>query len=688
MALKIIKLIMKIYILKSISIAMLLALTITAQAKEYYVSPKGNDTNSGTIYLPFKTIQKAADLMVAGDVCFIREGVYHEMVIPKNTGTEGKPIRFEAYKCENVILDGTKQVEGKWKKYKGKIYKTMVEADKIDQLFADTAMMIEARWPNMKSTEVFDRSKWVAVDYGSKHGMIVSEAIAKTGIDWTGAQAYLNVAHQWWTWCRPIISHKAGSKELFYPADLVGLCNYTPEYRKPDDLLNVWADDYFYLLGKLEALDVEKEWYFNPKTKELYFFAPDGKNPVAFNVSYKTTDYGFYAKDKNYISINGVNFFACTFLLDDCNHCMVANSNLKFPSYSRTITEFDQERKESVFSKIVGDYNKMDHISISFANNLGLMTMGNYNEVTNSIIHDVNYSGTLIYPALQLSSSPHLGVNWFNTIQYPPTPRTPENGDVTSFGNVAGSNTLYNCGGPILVYHAAKSMVEYNHIYDGGLACKDVSLVYGCWPFSHSSTVRYNWVHGCVTEDYHSKEKLGGLGIRCDDQSRHNIFHHNVVWDCGDIGIIAKGDDNIIYNNTVFNCRSSIELPQKEEPLKVWAVQWPRLLNENKNTRAFNNLINNIRGSRNPKDTLAVNDKLFKNYITQKPYPLKDITKRDFRPLEFSDIVDKGVIITYAENKFTGKAPDMGAYEADGENWIPGAKWYETNVWMKLLIKK
>ena len=316
------------------------------------------------------------------------------------------------------------------------------------------------------------------------------------------------------------------------------------------------------------------------------------------------------------------------------------------------------------------------------------MTMGNYNEVTNSIIHDVNYSGTLIYPALQLSSSPHLGVNWFNTIQYPPTPRTPENGDVTSFGNVAGSNTLYNCGGPILVYHAAKSMVEYNHIYDGGLACKDVSLVYGCWPFSHSSTVRYNWVHGCVTEDYHSKEKLGGLGIRCDDQSRHNIFHHNVVWDCGDIGIIAKGDDNIIYNNTVFNCRSSIELPQKEEPLKVWAVQWPRLLNENKNTRAFNNLINNIRGSRNPKDTLAVNDKLFKNYITQKPYPLKDITKRDFRPLEFSDIVDKGVIITYAENKFTGKAPDMGAYEADGENWIPGAKWYETNVWMKLLIKK
>ena len=678
---------MRKFFLRFILFVVTTGLSISVFAKEYYISPKGNDTNLGAIDSPFKTIQKAADLMVAGDMCFIREGAYHETVSPKNSGTEAQPIRFEAYKGENVILDGTKRVESKWKKYKGKIYKTKVETDKIEQLFADTAVMIEARWPNMISTEVFDRSKWASVDYGSKHGMIVSEAIAKTGIDWTGALAYLNVAHQWWTWCRPITSHKVGSKELFYPADLVGLCNYTPEYRKPDDLLNAWADDYFYLFGKLEALDVEKEWYFNPKTKELFFYAPEGKNPTVFNVCYKTADYGFLAKDKNFISITGINFFACTFLLEDCNHCTVANANLKFPSYARTITEYDQERKESVCSKIVGDYNKVDHISISFANNLGLMTMGNYNVVTNSIIHDVNYSGTLIYPALQLSSSPHLGVNWFNTIQYPPTPRTPENSDATSYGNVASNNTLYNCGGPILVYHAAKSVVEYNHIYDGGLACKDVSLVYGCWPFSHSSTVRYNWVHGCITEDYHGKSKIGGLGIRADDQSRHNIFHHNVVWDCGDIGIIAKGDDNIIYNNTVFNSNSSIELPQKEEPLKVWAVQWPRLMNENKNTRVFNNLVNNIRGSRNPKDTLVANEKLFNNYISKTAFPLRDISKRDFRPLPNSYIVDKGVVLPYAENNYTGKAPDMGAYETGGVNWIPGAKWSEDNGWMKVLAK-
>ena len=99
---------MKISTVYVLGLAGLLTLSVATQAKEYYVSPKGNDTNSGVMDLPFKTIQKAANLMVAGDVCFIREGVYHEMVIPKNTGTEGKPIRFEAYKGENMSSEELK----------------------------------------------------------------------------------------------------------------------------------------------------------------------------------------------------------------------------------------------------------------------------------------------------------------------------------------------------------------------------------------------------------------------------------------------------------------------------------------------------------------------------------------------------------------------------------------------------
>lgn len=669
------------------SLLLVLAAT-SANAKDYYVcSVKGNDTNNGSISAPFKTINHTAKVLISNDICYIREGVYQECIVPTESGHKEAPITFKAYKNECVIMDGSQSVGGNWKKHKGNIYKTSVKAEKIEQLFVDTTMMVEARWPNMTMNDIFERSKWAMCEDGSSHGKLVSKSVAASGIDFSGAQAYLNVAHQWWTWNREIKSHKAGSNELIYDADLVGLCSYTPQYMDSAKLAKSWADDYFYLFGVLGALDVECEWYFDKKKQELYFYAPDGVNPNSLNVRYKVLDYGFRAKDKNYLVIDGINFFACTFLLEDCNNCVVSNGNMKYPTYARTITEYDQNRLESVITKIVGDSNLVDKISLSYANNMGLMVMGNHNTVNNSIIHDINWSGTLIYPALQLSSSPHLGVNWFNTIQYPPTERTPENSEVTSVGNIASNNTLYNCGGSILVYHASESIVEYNHIYDGGKACKDVSLVYGCWPFSHSSEIRYNWVHGCQTDGYGDRSATGGIGIRADDQSRKNYFHHNVIWDCGELGITAKGEDNMIYNNTVLTSRYPILIPTHTEPFKEWAVQWPQLLIQNRWTRVFNNIACDIVTARNVKDSLVESNYNFSNYKGDKNPPLVDIESLDFRPQKNSKLIDTGIAPDYVNIKFSGSAPDMGAYEYGLEPWIPGAKWANHGKWIELIVK-
>jgi len=663
-------------------------------ANDYFVSKTGNDNNAGTKDQPIATIQKAASVMKAGDVCYVRQGIYHESVVVPNSGQKGLPIRFQAYQLENVVLDGTKTIVTDWKPYKNGIYKTHVDIGKIEQLFANTAMMTEARWPNCSLDHIFERSKWANVDKGSEHGKIISDSIAKTGIDWTGAMAYLNVAHQWWTWNRPITKHTKGSNELFYDANLVGLCGYTAEFRDKKWLDEKWGDDNFYLFGKLEALDVPTEWFFEEKTHELYFFPPDNKKPKDMTISYKTDNYGFYANEKQFIEIEGINFFATTFLLEKCNYCKVTNCNLKYPTYSRTITEYDAERKESVITKITGDHNTVDKISLAYANNMGLMVMGNDNKVNNSIIHDVNWSGTLIYPALQLSGSPYLGVNWFNTIQYPPTPVTLENHEVTSYGNIASNNTLFNCGNALLVYQAANSIIEYNHVYDGGKAAKDVSLIYGCWPFSRGSEVRYNWVHGCVTDDWFGVKGNGGMGIRADDQSRNNIFHHNVIWDIGGEGIVAKGEFNLVYNNTLFDIKGktnpnksiAIVLEQNPEPVKIWAAQWPQLQKQNQWSKVFNNLGKTISTSGNIKDTIQdVVPNIFNNYRKEEQtLPMVDKYHFDFRLKEGCDLIDKGKAVT--KDKFIGNAPDIGAYEFGGEKWVAGAKWEENNDWLKILL--
>jgi len=239
-------------------------------------------------------------------------------------------------------------------------------------------MMIEARWPNMKFEQRFDRGCWAQVDMGSTHGKILSEEIAQSGIDWTGAGVCLNVAHQWWTWNRTIARHERGSALLEYDADLVGLCNYDPEFGMEQDWLDKkWGDDYFYFFGKLEALDAENEWYFDSKTGTLYFYAPNGVNPDELEVKYKTRNYAVRAKNQDHIRLRGINFFAATFLLEDCNDCLIEDCEMLYPTWSRTITEYDQDRRESVITKIVGDHNTVRRCSLAYANNMGLMVMGN-----------------------------------------------------------------------------------------------------------------------------------------------------------------------------------------------------------------------------------------------------------------------------------------------------------------------
>lgn len=85
---------------------------LSAEAREYYVDKfRGNDSNPGTKAAPFKTIQKAADIMQPGDTCFIRSGIYRETVRPARGGTsENKRITYKAFPNETPIITGAEQI--------------------------------------------------------------------------------------------------------------------------------------------------------------------------------------------------------------------------------------------------------------------------------------------------------------------------------------------------------------------------------------------------------------------------------------------------------------------------------------------------------------------------------------------------------------------------------------------------
>ncbi len=78
-----------------------------AFSREYYVSPGGNDSGSGTYALPFKTIAKASSSVIPGDKVIIRAGTYRERVKPGQSGRVGRYIVYAAYPNEKVTIDGT-----------------------------------------------------------------------------------------------------------------------------------------------------------------------------------------------------------------------------------------------------------------------------------------------------------------------------------------------------------------------------------------------------------------------------------------------------------------------------------------------------------------------------------------------------------------------------------------------------
>lgn len=83
--------------------------------KEYFVAandPGSSDDNNGSIDAPFRTIQKAASLALAGDTIHVREGTYAEWgIVFSHAGAEGAPITLTNYQNENSILDGSSSTD-------------------------------------------------------------------------------------------------------------------------------------------------------------------------------------------------------------------------------------------------------------------------------------------------------------------------------------------------------------------------------------------------------------------------------------------------------------------------------------------------------------------------------------------------------------------------------------------------
>jgi hypothetical protein len=110
----------------TIALTLALILNLGLCAKEYHVSVKGNDSNSGTIGSPFRTISAAALAAREGDAITVHAGTYRELIRPAYGGSSEKTrIIYRAAPGEEVKIKGSEIITG-WTKEKEGVWKVTI----------------------------------------------------------------------------------------------------------------------------------------------------------------------------------------------------------------------------------------------------------------------------------------------------------------------------------------------------------------------------------------------------------------------------------------------------------------------------------------------------------------------------------------------------------------------------------
>jgi len=379
---------------------------------------------------------------------------------------------------------------------------------------------------------------------------------------------------------------------------------------------------YYYLFGILAALDAPCEWHLEAESKTVYLWTPDGDDPSEHLVEAKRRGLAFDLSERSYVQISGFGIFAATITMAGADHCLVENCHLLYPSHFTQCDGWGTGMDDTGVI-ISGQHNQLRRSSVGFSAGNGVSLLGESNRVVNCLIHDCNYMAT-------------------------------DCGLIRAMGrdHLISHCTLYNAGrSGIVNRYLKRSRIEYNNIYNVGLLTADLGATY-CYDTDGEGTlIAYNWVH-----DNHANT---GVGIYIDNNSPNHLIHHNVTWNNADSGIRLNTPtaNCLVYNNTCYNNGNSIG---------YWG---PDNNSEWQGGEIFNNIFSD-------EVSLGTNATSGNNFSGDDPrfvYP----DDNDFRLQPDSPCIDAGKIIPGITDDFRGNAPDIGAYEYEGDDWVPGIDWGE-----------
>ena len=253
---------------------------VSGKTVEFHVAATGNDHNAGTAGAPFATVERA-QLAVRqrptgdGATVWLHGGVYRLerslQFTPADSGAPTAPVVYAAVAGETVEISGARALTLDWTQESAGRWQSKIPAGiDLDQLFADGAKMIRARYPNHDPGEGFfggyarDATDPVRLArYANPVGMFVH---GLHGLGWGSLhfQILKKASDGRYTFEAGKDARVAGGWQNKGRA-LTAEAPLDPEKRFVENVF--------------EELDAPKEWFLDRAAGTLHFIPPPGADP-------------------------------------------------------------------------------------------------------------------------------------------------------------------------------------------------------------------------------------------------------------------------------------------------------------------------------------------------------------------------------------------------------------------------
>ena len=279
---------------KSIFILMLFLVAQLTRAQQtdivnFYVSPKGNDTNTGSVERPFATLSRARDMVrqmkqsnsfVKDFHIILRGGTYTLdsalVFIPDDSAPTSGKICYEAYPGEVPVISAGIQITG-WKEENGMWVANVPKAGwNFEQLFVNGKRAVRARTPDtgysyvdmagtFRNGEDISRKSFYVLNNSDAEGL---EDIKSEDLN----NVVVTLLYDNW------LSGRYRLKENIPQEKLLILTGNTARGFSENSAIKRGVR--YYIEGFRKALNARGEWFLDRSSGKVYYIPLRGEKPA------------------------------------------------------------------------------------------------------------------------------------------------------------------------------------------------------------------------------------------------------------------------------------------------------------------------------------------------------------------------------------------------------------------------